>query len=41
MPADGDTFIAATGGELAAGQPLQLTLTGFPHHSSTPRILAV
>ena len=38
MPADGDVFIAAQGGELRAGQPLQLTLSGFPHHSSMPRV---
>jgi hypothetical protein len=41
MPADGDVFIAAQGGELRAGQPLQLTLTGFPHHSSMPRATAL
>ena len=41
MPADGQTFIAATGGALAAGQPLTLTLSGLPHHSGTPRLIAL
>lgn len=41
MPADGQTFIAATGGALAAGQPIALTLSGLPHHSSTPRIVTL
>jgi hypothetical protein len=41
MQADNDVFIAAQGGEVRAGQPLQLTLSGFPHHSSTPRTIAL
>jgi hypothetical protein len=41
MQADNDTFIAAQGGELRAGQPLQLTVSGFPHHSSTPRLITL
>ena len=41
MPADGDTFIAATGGPVAAGQPIQLTVDGIPHHSQTPRRVAL
>ena len=41
MPADGQTFIAATGGALNAGQPVVLTLSGLPHHSSTPRFIAL
>jgi hypothetical protein len=41
MPADGEVYIAAQGGELRAGQPLQLTLTGFPHHSSAPRMISL
>ncbi len=41
MPADGQTFIAAAGGALAAGQPLVLTLSGLPHHSSAPRYVAL
>ena len=41
MAADNDTFIAAQGGELRAGQPLQLTISGFPHQSSMPRMIAL
>jgi hypothetical protein len=41
MQADNDTFIAAQGGALGAGQPLQLTVSGFPHHSSTPRLISL
>jgi hypothetical protein len=41
MPADGQTFIAATGGMLAAGRPLVLTLSGLPHHSGLPRVIAL
>jgi hypothetical protein len=41
MRADGEIFIAATGGEVAAGQPIELTLTGFPHHSTAPRQIAL
>jgi hypothetical protein len=41
MQADNATFIAAQGGALRAGQPLQLTVSGFPHHSSTPRLISL
>ena len=41
MPADGDTFIAATGGPVTAGQPIQLTVDGIPHHSQAPRRIAL
>jgi hypothetical protein len=41
MPADGEVFIAATGGPVNAGQPVTLSLTGLPHHSSAPRITAL
>jgi len=41
MPADGQLFIAAVGSTLAAGQPLVLTLSGLPHHSSVPRTVAL
>ena len=33
LPAQGEVFIAATGGPIAAGQPLQLEVGGIPHHS--------
>jgi hypothetical protein len=41
MPADGETFIAATGGPVSAGQPLQLVVDGVPHHSQAPRRIAL
>ena len=41
MPADGELFIAATGGAVAAGQPIQLTVDGVPHHSQAPRRIAL
>ncbi len=41
MPADGEVFIAATGGPVAAGQPIELTVDGVPHHSQTPRRVAL
>jgi hypothetical protein len=41
MPADGEIFIAATGGAVAAGQPIALAVDGVPHHSATPRRVAL
>lgn len=41
MPADGDVFIAGTGGPVAAGQPIRLTVDGIPHHSQAPRRIAL
>ncbi|MGH9144576.1 MAG: hypothetical protein ACRD2I_25845, partial [Vicinamibacterales bacterium] len=41
MPADGDVFIAATGGPVDAGRSLQLTVDGVPHHSQVPRRVAL
>src|SRR2546430_10518698 len=41
MPAEGEVFIAATGGAVPAGHPVVLSLSGFPHHSSAPRIIAL
>jgi hypothetical protein len=41
MPADNQTFIAATGPAVAAGQPITLTLSGLPHHSNVPRYTAL
>ena len=41
MPAQGDTFIAATGGAVAAGSPVELTVGGIPHHSPAPRVIAL
>jgi hypothetical protein len=41
MPADGEVFIAATGGPVEAGRPIELTVDGVPHHSQTPRRAAL
>lgn len=41
VAAQGETFIASTGGALAAGQPLTLSLVDLPHHSAAPRIFAL
>jgi hypothetical protein len=41
VPAEGETFIAGMGGKVSAGQPIALTVTGFPHHSSIPRVTAL
>jgi hypothetical protein len=41
LPAQGEVFIAATGGPIAAGQPLELEIGGIPHHSRAPRVIAL
>lgn len=41
FPADGEVFIAATGGAVAAGQPIELNVGGVPHHSAAPRRIAL
>jgi hypothetical protein len=41
MAAQGETFIAATGGAVPAGRPIVLTLEDLPHHSAAPRYLAL
>jgi hypothetical protein len=41
LPADGEVFIAATGGPVPAGQPIELHVDGIPHHSSAPRTVAL
>jgi hypothetical protein len=41
MTAQGDVFIAATGGAVPAGQPLSLSLSGLPHHSPAPGWIAM
>lgn len=41
MPAEGETFIAGTGGPVDAGRPIQLTVDGVPHHSQAPRRVAL
>jgi hypothetical protein len=41
IPADGDVFIAGTGGNVAAGTPIDLTVSGYPHYNSAPRWTAL
>ncbi|MCC7416696.1 MAG: hypothetical protein IT176_06090 [Acidobacteria bacterium] len=41
MAAEGQAYIAGQGGAVAAGEPIRLTLTGLPHHSATPRRVAL
>lgn len=41
MPADGDMYIAGGGGAVPAGTPVQLNVTGVPHHSAVPRWFAL
>jgi hypothetical protein len=41
LPAQGEVFIAATGGVIAAGQPLELHVSGIAHHSAVPRTTAL
>jgi hypothetical protein len=41
MPAQGEVFIAGTGGPVAAGQPVELEIGGIPHHSRAPRGIAL
>jgi hypothetical protein len=41
MTAQGEDFIVASGPQLAAGQPLSLSLADLPHHSPAPRMTAL
>jgi len=41
MPASNQIYIAAAGGAVQAGQPVRLTVSDLPHHSATPRWVAV
>lgn len=41
MTADGQVYIAASGGPVAADHPLSLSLTDLPHHSAAPRRIAL
>lgn len=41
MQADGQTYVAASGGTVPAGAPVNLTLDDLPHHSSAPRNAAL
>jgi hypothetical protein len=41
MPAQGEMFIAGSGGAVAAGRPIELIVDGVPHHSQAPRRIAL
>jgi len=41
MTAEGEQFIAATGGAVPAGRPVELFLSGMPHHSAAGRWIAL
>ena len=41
MAADGEVYIAATGPSVPAGQPIALTVSGLPHHSTAPQWVAL
>lgn len=41
MTAQGEAFIAASGGAVPAGQPIVLSLEDVPHHSAVPRWIAL
>jgi hypothetical protein len=41
IAAQGEIFIAASGAPVAAGQPLNVSVTGMPHHSPMPRYTAL
>jgi hypothetical protein len=41
VPAENEVFIAAEHGEAAAGEPIELTLSGYPHRSTAPRRVAL
>jgi hypothetical protein len=37
VPAENEVFIAAERGEIPSGEPIELTLYGYPHRSTAPR----
>lgn len=41
FPVDNGTYIAGTGGAIAAGQPIAIEVAGLPHHSTAPRTIAL
>jgi hypothetical protein len=41
MTAQGEAFISAVGGSVAAGQPITFTIDNLPHHSAVPRWTAL
>jgi hypothetical protein len=41
FPADGEVYIAATGGAVPAGHRISIDVSGLPHHSRAPRSIAL
>ena len=41
FPADGEIYIASTGGAVSAGHPISIDVSGLPHHSRAPRSIAL
>jgi len=41
LPAEGETYIGATGGTVPAGQAIDFAVSGFPHRNRTPRLIAL
>jgi hypothetical protein len=41
FPADGEVYIAATGGAVPAGHPISIDVSGLPYHSRAPRSIAL
>jgi hypothetical protein len=41
FPAGSETYIASTGGGVAAERPIAIEISGLPHHSRAPRWIAV
>src|SRR5262249_26152635 len=41
LPAEGETYIAAMGGTVPAGQAIDFAVSGFPHRNRAPRIIAL
>jgi hypothetical protein len=41
FPVEGATYIAGTGASVPAGQEIRIQVTGLPHHSGAPRIIAL
>jgi hypothetical protein len=41
VPAENEVFIAAERGGAAAGEPIEVTLSGYPHQSTAPRRFAL
>src|SRR6185295_20282549 len=41
FPVAEGTYLAGTGGKVAAGQPIAIEVSGLPHHSAVPSSIAL